>query len=164
MKKLILSQMRAAKPMVILDNTPNVAKQLAAFVSVVSMVWERAPLTKCRRFLSESEGTVLSGHPTASELLQAMSPSEIMREMEKRCGGQGIDGEDKLTLSDVVELLDVVNQRPQAFRETVHVLDPLQETPDQSMNQLMSVFTNNHKRTRGTNTSSIHRSLVTKGW
>lgn len=164
MKKQILTRMKAATPVVILDNTPNVAKQLAAFVNIAKMVWERAPITKCRRFFSDAESTGFAGHPTASELLQAMSPSEVLREVERKFDGQGIDTQDKLTLSDVVELLDIIKRRPQAFRETVHVLDPLQETPDQSMHHLMSVFTSYRKCTRETHTSAIHRSLVTKGW
>jgi hypothetical protein len=58
MKKQILTRMKAGSPVVILDNTPSIAKQLAAFVTIAKMVWERAPLAKCRQFLSDTQGTV----------------------------------------------------------------------------------------------------------
>jgi len=162
-KKKLLQGIKLANPVVLLDNTPNVAKQISLFVNVVKKVWDRAPIASCRPFLDDAAGARLSGTATAVEIMQALSPSKIMQHVKDNFDSSGMDACEKLTLSDVVGLLDVLKRRPHAFREVVCVVDPLADSPERVVPQLMSVFTS-QTGLREANPTMVHRSLVTRGW
>mmetsp|Transcript_25228 Transcript_25228/g.69344 ORF Transcript_25228/g.69344 Transcript_25228/m.69344 type:complete len:943 (-) Transcript_25228:21-2849(-) len=167
MKRKLLQAMRVSSPVVILDNTPNVPKQIALFANVVQKVWGRAPMIACEPFLADGAGSQLGGNPSSTDLLEAILPSKIMNYVEKEFDNSGMDDAEKLTLSDIVGLMDLVKRRPQTFRETVCVVDPLRHTPDRIMSQLISVMSSFHSGARELhklNTTAIHRSLVMKGW
>mmetsp|Transcript_10519 Transcript_10519/g.32707 ORF Transcript_10519/g.32707 Transcript_10519/m.32707 type:complete len:997 (-) Transcript_10519:194-3184(-) len=162
MKKKLLQAMRHGSPVILLDNTPNVPKQMALVVKDVQKVWERAPIINCRPFLSET--AQLSNNPTSAELLEAMLPSKIMNHLEEEFDNSGMEEAEKLTLSDIYGLMDLVKRRPQTFKDTVCVVDPLHSTPDRIMTQLVSVMNSYNSSTREISTTSIHRSLVMKAW
>merc|ERR550532_1788787 len=164
MKKKVLQAMRVASPVIFLDNTPNVPKQMALFVKTVQKVWERAALIGCRPFLQDGAHAKLGGNPTSSDLLEAMLPSKIMNYVEKEFDSSGMDEAEKLTLSDIVGLMDLVKRRPQAFKDTVCVLDPLHASPDKITSQLVPVMGSCHGGPREQSTTATHRSLVLKGW
>merc|ERR1719362_2636794 len=110
-KKHIMQAMRSASPVVLVDNTPNVAKQLSLAVTALRRVYERAPLSTCRPFLDDSASTALTGTPALQELLQAVSPGKILQYVEDQFDVSGMDNSDKLTLSDIMGLVDLMKRR-----------------------------------------------------
>merc|ERR1740123_401637 len=163
MKRKMVHAVKLANPIVVLDNTPNVAKQVSLFIKVLQNVWDRNPLTACRPFLNGERGAI-SSNPSAGDLIQAMSPAKIMKHVEKEFDSSGMNADERLTLSDIVGLLDLVKRRPQAFKETVTSVDPLRDSADNTISQLMSVFTSPHNGAREMNSTELQRSLVLKGW
>merc|ERR1719507_2806262 len=75
-----------------------------------------------------------------------------------------MNADERLTLSDIVGLLDLVKRRPQAFKEIVCSVDPLRDSAEHTISQLMSVFTSPHACARELNSTELQRSLVLKGW
>jgi len=163
-KKKLLQAIRVASPVVIIDNTPNVPKQMSLLVNVVKKVWERAPLIGCSPYLADGARSQLGASPSSTDLIEAMLPSKIMNHVEQEFDNTGMEEGEKLTLSDIVGLMDLVKRRPQTFKETVCVVDPLHHTPDHIMSQLVSVLSSHHTGARELQTTAIHRSLVMKAW
>lgn len=163
-KKKLLQAIRVASPVVILDNTPNVPKQVSLLVNVVKKVWERAPLLGCGPYLNSGARSKLGANPSSADLIEAMLPSKIMNHVEQEFDSGGMEESEKLTLSDIVGLMDIIKRRPQTFKETVCVVDPLHHVPDHIMSQLVSVLSSHHTGARELQTTAIHRSLVMKAW
>lgn len=163
MKRKLIHAIKLGNPIVVLDNTPNVAKQVSLFVKVLSNIWDRSPLSACRPFLNAERGAI-SSNSSAAELIQSMSPAKIMKHIEKEFDSSGMNADERLTLSDIVGLLDLVKRRPQVFKETVFSVDPLRDSGEHTISRLMSVFTSPHACTKELNSTDLHRSLVLKGW
>lgn len=162
-KKLALRGMKVSRPVVLVDNTPNVAKQLCLCVNAIKRVWERAPLATCKTLLDDSAWSTLSSTPTSAELIQALSPSKILMHVKNSFDSSGMDDQEKLTLGDVVGLLDVAKRRPRAFRETVCVLDPQAQTSE-SVAHLVSTFMSHQTGLKETNPRTVDHSLILKAW
>jgi hypothetical protein len=163
MKRKLLHSIKLANPLVVIDNTPNVSKQISVFVKAIRKVWDKNPLSACRPFLSNERGAV-GGSPTAQDLIQAMSPAKLMKHVEREFDSSGMNADERLTLSDIVGLLDLVKRRPQVFKETVCAVDPLTDSAESTITQLMSVFTSQHNCSKEFNSTDVHRSLVLRGW
>jgi len=166
MKKKLLQAMRAGSPMVILENTPNVPKQVSLLVQAVQCVWQRNALDACRPFLDDATLARLGRDTSSTELLESLLPSKILAHVEKEFDSSGMEETEKLTLSDVVGMMDLVRRRPQVFKERVCVIDPLRTSPDQTAAQLTTVFncSSQLSGTRELHCTAVHRSLVTKSW
>jgi len=159
-KKKLMQALKVMSPLVVMDNTPSVPKQMALLLNLVARVWQPSPLSACRPFLAE--GTRLWGSPSNSELLQALSPSKLLNHVERAFDNSGMQESERLALSDVVGLLDIVKRRPQAFRETVCVVDPLRNSPETVTTQITALLSS--PQSREMNNPEIHRSLVMKAW
>jgi len=140
-----------------------VAKQVSLFVKVLSNVWDRNPLSACRPFINAERGAI-SSNPSAGDLIQALSPAKVMKYVEKEFDSSGMNADERLTLSDIVGLLDLVKRRPLAFKETIFSVDPIRDSSEHTISKLMSVFTSPHACARELNSTDVHRSLVLKGW
>merc|ERR1711971_1312437 len=75
-----------------------------------------------------------------------------------------MDESEKMTLSDIVGLLDFVKRRPQSFKDGVCVVDPLHRTPDRIMSQTVHVMSRNLYASKEMNATVAFRSLVMKAW
>merc|ERR1719362_2354904 len=60
--------------------------------------------------------------------------------------------------------MDVAKRRPQAFRETVCVVDPLKESAQQAMEKLMSVFTSTQACVGESASTEFQRKLAMRAW
>mmetsp|Transcript_109564 Transcript_109564/g.353615 ORF Transcript_109564/g.353615 Transcript_109564/m.353615 type:complete len:915 (+) Transcript_109564:37-2781(+) len=163
-KKKLLHTLKAVSPVIIMDNTPSVPKQMSLFVDVIKRVWRQKPLVSCKPFLAEGVHGRLWGSHSVTELFEAMSPSKILNHVEKEFDTSGMDEGEKLALSDLVGLLDLVKRRPQAFRETVCVVDPLQGSMKQVVSQITAVLNSHHGNSREQSPTEGQRSMVFKSW
>lgn len=162
-KKKLLQVMQVVRPTVLIDNTPDVAKQMSLFLNIVkrALVGDKAA---CKPYLLDGSRGYAMSAPTVMELLQALSPSKILKQVEKNFDTSGMDAVARLTLSDVVGMLDLVKHRPQVFRETFCVVDPLRDCSDQVVSQLSSAFCSSHTGTSDSTSNPVNRTLILKGW
>jgi len=142
-KKRLLQVMQVVRPTVILDNTPGVAKQMSLLLSLLKQVL-RADLGECRPLLRDGAWSDLPARPSAADLLKALSPSKILQKVVSRydCTRMPLDA--RITLSDVVYILDLVRSRPMVFKESLCVLDPLHDSPEDSTHVLASALGSSH--------------------
>jgi hypothetical protein len=162
LKKKIMGAMRQSSPTIIVDNTPNVPKQISLLVNIIHKVFGPAPLASCRPFMADD--VRLGPNPSTSELLEAMLPSSIMKHVESEFDSSGMEESERITLSDIVGLLDLVKRRPQTFKDTVCAVDPLHSSPERIMSQTVHVMSTNLSLAKTSNTTAAHRSLVMKAW
>lgn len=162
MKKKLMHAIRQSSPIIILDNTPNVPKQISLLVNIVQKVFGRTPLASCRPFMADD--VRLGPNPSVSEMLEAMMPSAIMKHVENEFDSSGMEESEKITLSDIVGLLDFVKRRPQSFKDAVCVVDPLHSSPERIISQAAHVLSRNPFLSREANTTVVFRSLVMKAW
>jgi len=162
-KKKVLQSFKSGNPIVVMDNTPNAPKQMSLFFNAIKTVWQPSPLMASKQFLVDGANTRWF-NPSPNELLQAMSPSKIMNYVEREFDSSGmVDGE-RLLLSDAVGLIDIVKRRPQAFKETVCVVDPLKGNFDDTVNAVTVALSSNHTGAKEFSTTVVHRALVLKAW
>lgn len=161
-RRTLLTSLKLAKPVVVLNNTPYIAKQVSLFMEILNRVWERTPAVSCRPFLAD--GAKLGGQSTVQETIRALEPSKILNYIDKQYDSSDMDVEDRLTLSDVVGLLDLAHRRSQAFRETICIVDPLVESQSSMISRLMTVFHSHQFGTREVASSATHHSLVLRAW
>lgn len=162
-KKRLLRGMKLTRPVVMMDNTPNVAKHVCLCIEAVKKVWDPSPLVACKPFLDDVAGAKLSSTPTTSEILQALSPSRILQHVRDSFDASGMDVQEKLTLSDIVGILDIAKKRPRAFREMLCLVDPLAD-PSESLALVMATLSSHQMGSKDANPSTVHRSLVLKAW
>jgi len=74
-----------------------------------------------------------------------------------------MDPDEKLTLSDVVGLLDLARRKPQVFQEAC-VVDPLHFSVDEAATQFAMAFTSHHGGVRSFGAAAVEGSLVVQGW
>jgi hypothetical protein len=161
MKKKLLQVMQMLRPVVVIDNTPGVAKQMSALLAVTKSVLQCNPQA-CRHFLRD--GAKLSATPTALELLRDLSPGKVLKHIEREFGSSSLERHAELTLSDIVGIVDLIKLRPQAFKETISVVDPLSDTLEQILSRLSSTFTSAYSGSMELNASPVNGQLVLKGW
>merc|ERR1719276_302252 len=101
-------------------------------------------MVACQPFLSDAAFRQLGTAPTLVDILRAISPSKVMQHVNIHFDGSDIDSRERLMLTDILGLQDIMIERLQAFQETVFVLDPLATNPDVSISQLTSLFTSSH--------------------
>jgi len=116
-----------------------------------------------RQFLIDGANTRWF-NPSPAELLQAISPSKVMNYVEREFDSSGMCDGERLLLSDAVGLLDVVKRRPQAFKETVCIVDPLTGAFDEHVNAVTATLSSSHTGTKEFSTTVVHRALVLKAW
>jgi len=162
MKKTMIQGMKLSKPIVVLNNTPSAAKQVSLLLGVLEQAFESGACAACRPFLAE--GARLGVRPTTQDLLQALAPQKVLEHVEGQYDGSGLPPEERLTLADVEAVLDFAQRRPQAFRESVAVLDPLQECCSSTVSRLLTVFTSHHCPSKDGGTAAGHRSLLLRAW
>ncbi|CAK0845899.1 unnamed protein product, partial [Prorocentrum cordatum] len=104
----------------------------------------RADLGECRPLLRDGAWSDLPARPSAADLLKALSPSKILQKVVSRydCTRMPLDA--RITLSDVVYILDLVRSRPMVFKESLCVLDPLHDSPEDSTHVLASALGSSH--------------------
>jgi hypothetical protein len=160
-KRKLLEAIQAARPIVILDNTPNISKQMSLFLSVLKQALNNDKHA-CMPFLLD--GAWNTGTSKES-LLQNISPSKIFKFIEQEYTSTGIEAGARITLSDIVCMIDLVKQRPQFFKDTICTVDPLRDDcHDKTINMLTAVFCSAYATGVETGMSTVNRSLVLKGW
>jgi len=162
-KKKILQAFKSGNPIILVDNTPSAPKQMSLFFKAIKSVWQPSPLMASRQFLVDGANTRWF-NPSPAELLQAMSPSKIMNYVEREFDSSGMCDGERLLLSDAVGLIDIVKRRPQAFKETVCVVDPLTGAFDDNVNAVTAALSSNHTGAKEFSTTVVHRALVLKAW
>lgn len=142
-KKKLLQVMQVVRPTVILDNTPGVAKQMSLLLNLLKQVL-RADLSECRHLLRDGAWSGLPAEPLAADLLKAVSPSKILQRVVAGYDYTRMPLDARLTLSDVVYILDLARSRPMVFKESLCVLDPLHDSPEDSTHLLASALGSSH--------------------
>jgi len=162
-KRHLLTSVKLAKPVILLDNTPYLAKQVSLLMECIGKAWERSGLANCRPFLNDRASP--QGSPTSSELIRSLDPNKILKHIEQGYDTGTMDVEEKLTLSDIIGLLDLAQRRPQAFREGVCILDPLASDQSSVAPKLMQVFYSHLSSGKeAVSSNARHRSLVLSAW
>jgi len=162
MKKSLFHALKVPRPVVVLHNTGGLSQQLGLFVGVIQRVWDGSPAS-ARPFLAEG-GLGLGRGASREQLLQAMAASRILAHIEREFDASGLHEEERLTLSDVVHLMDIIKRRARAFNQRVCALDPLSESPEGAIPAIASVLSYHKLSKREPKSVVIQRSLALKGW
>jgi hypothetical protein len=162
-KRHLLTSIKLSKPVILLDNTPYLAKQVSLFMECIGKAWERNGLANCRPFFNDRASPNRSS--TTQELIRALDPNKILKHVELGYDTGTMDADEKLTLSDIIGLLDLAQRRPQAFREGVCILDPLASDPTSMAPKLMQVFYSHLSSGKeAVSSNARHRSMVLSAW
>jgi hypothetical protein len=160
-KKKLLQVVQLVRPVVLIDNTPGVAKQMSAFLAVTRSILQ-GNSQACRHFLRD--GAKLPASPTALELLRDLSPGKVLKYIEREFPSSSLERHAELTLSDIVGIIDLIKLRPQAFKETISVVDPLSDGLDIIIPRLSSSFSSSCIGPMDMSVSPANGQLVLKGW
>jgi hypothetical protein len=164
-KRKLLQAVRLGSPVIILDNTPNVTKQMSIFVRILQKLWDRDPTNSLRQFLADGAAAKLGRKPSVVDLLEALLPSKIMNYIEELYDTSAMEDSERFALSDVVGLIELVKRRPQTFRDRVAIVDPLQpHSVGSGSNDLLSIMSSHRSGLREADSTVFHKSLVLKGW
>jgi hypothetical protein len=157
-KKKLLHTLQVVRPVVILDNTPGVSKQMSILLKIIKKALQ-GDEAACKAFLLDSKPQ------QRAELLSRLSPSKILKAIDKAFQRSCLDAAAQLTLSDVVCVLDLVKQRPQVFKHTITVVDPLHDQSDENtLPHLTSTFCSLYTGAADIGASQVSSTLVLKGW
>jgi hypothetical protein len=166
-KKKMLHTMQVVRPVVILDNTPGVTKQMSVLLAIIKKALQ-GDEAGCKAFLLDNKV------PQKTELLSRLSPSKILKCIDKAFQRSCLDPGAQLTLSDLVCVLDLVKQRPQVFKHSITVVDPLRgdkssDGRDGGENNgriphLTSTFCSLYTGAADLGAGQISSNLVLKGW
>jgi hypothetical protein len=162
-KKRLLQVMQVVHPTVVVDNTPGVSKQFGVMLHVIEKVLQ-GDGDACRRFLRDGTWGKLASSSMSTELLRSISPGKILKYIEQEYDASGMDVQTRLSLSDIVGVLDLVRQRPQVFKETIRVVDPLRDISEQVTCRLSSTFCSPFTGVAEQASSPVNSNLVLKGW
>jgi hypothetical protein len=159
-KRKLFSMLQSARPIVVVDNTPNVSKQMSLFLDIIKLALNNDK-NACSQFLLDG---ARSAGGSRESLLQNISPSKIFKYIEQEYKSSGMEAGARITLSDIVCVIDLVKQRPNFFKETTCVVDPLQDEAEKTIRALASVFCSTYAIGIEGGTSPVNRALVLKGW
>lgn len=165
-KRKLLQAMEAGRPAVLLDNTPLVAKQASVFFNIIRNFSVERPRmdSALRAFLSDGAADQLGDDPTSLALIQALSPSKILKYIESQFECSDVQAEARLRLTDIMCMLDLLRQRPQFAQQRVCVLDPFVDgcTEQEDGKRLCSLFCCDDMG--NLDHSHANRSIVVKAW
>jgi hypothetical protein len=158
--------MEAGRPAVLLDNTPLVAKQASVFFNIIrNFLVERPRMDSAlRAFLSDGAAEQLGDDPPSLALIQALSPSKILKYIESQFECSDVQAEARLRLTDIMCMLDLLRQRPQYVQQRVCVLDPFVDLcgEQEDVKRLCSLFCCDDMG--NLDHSHANRSIVVKAW
>mmetsp|Transcript_3508 Transcript_3508/g.6715 ORF Transcript_3508/g.6715 Transcript_3508/m.6715 type:complete len:949 (+) Transcript_3508:52-2898(+) len=163
MKKRMLQAIYEGRPVIMVDNTPNLIKQMSLLVSALQKVFSRSS-GGVQQFLRDDVS--LGRNASTLEILEALKPSSLMQHIEEHFDVSGMEESERLNLSDIVGLIDFTKRRPQIIRDNVSIVDPLNTHPETIVKQaihVMNIDFSNSSSARG-HATVTQRSLVLHGW
>jgi membrane protein implicated in regulation of membrane protease activity len=165
-KQKVIQMLQNSKPLIFIDNTPSVAKQMSLFMSIMKkVVGERLHKSAFKNFLQDGMMNTLPAVPKAAQALAALSPSKILKYIEKEYDDKTIPLSLRLSLSDVVGILDFAKQRPHVFRDRITILNPLVDDVETVFSELSQTFCASYSSaTDDPKGLAVSKNLVLKGW
>jgi len=142
-KRRMLQLMQVPRPAVVLDNTPGTAKQFGLLLGIVGQALEQRAAA-CRPFLRDGAWEQLPSRPSSAQLLKALAASKILHHVNEQYNCSHMNPDSRLSLSDVVQTLDMVKARPGVFRDTLCVVDPLTESHEATVSTIASALCSPH--------------------
>jgi hypothetical protein len=159
-KKRLLQLIDNVRPVVLLDNSSNVSKQVCLLLRIIKKAVECDQAV--RPFFYDDRSS-LGRNPSCTQFIQALSPSKIMRYLVTEFNPSGMDPEASLILSDVVAILDLVGQQHRLFKQRFLVLDPLFDAPSHALPQITSSFASATEQGAADGGVDL-QSMAVKGW
>ncbi|CAK0802333.1 unnamed protein product [Prorocentrum cordatum] len=164
-KGKLIQCIQSACPTVIMDNTPGVSKQWGSLVSLIRRVLDSVAKKEFRA-LGHCGGSsdmwdMLPPLTDGMSILQALSPSRVLDYIDTMFSTVAMEQRSRLTLGDVVFVLETAKSRPQTFKEAVQVLNPLEDSPEDAICCVTSMLCSSMSAKEA---SPAHRGLVLQGW
>lgn len=156
-----------ATPSVIVNHSGRLASLFAEIINVFTRILngDHSLLRRLSVPMREDE-TQLSTAPIAARL-SAISPSELLRYARTKAGEDAktpSDPKTSVSVADVAQIIDFVKARPQVFTETIKVVNPIKDTPEQCLEQLSACFSSTYTGVTELGAKAAQVDVVCEAW